>query len=692
MLVAVLVVVVLALGGTVVALGMRHTSARPYVSTPTVTTLVDVSTLGDDYHLLPLNGPGQVSLTSGTVTVVRLGGSRGQALVGIDSSTQSGYPAWMVPLNLTTDAQASSDPSAPAGCVLSGSALTCADGITRDAGTGRAIPTTTATSTTSTSPVPTQSGDTTGGSPSTPPGSTGTGSSAGTSATTGTDAAQSSAGAPEGGTTVSREVGTKATEDLPFATDGRGIVNASGASVPDVTLTAGRPVWSASTMVDEAFGPITRPDASTMWVMSDGSTVWGIKGSTVAWHLDLGSDGAALNGLGTTSAPHWVVASGTVVLGQTAGIVGLDAKTGEQLWRLDTPLDSWFLSGDDVVIETKGTIALAHFPLGAPVTAESGQSGAFVPPSTVKPPTTDELAQATLEVPEGCAAFAFEGGTDTATFAGGKTTSPMGYGTVSMKATTYSVMGGQPVTVTLLNCFGGGNSSYDVVAVYDADKKLIGSVDQYADQEHPVFQGDTESMQISGVSAVGDTLTVDVPHIGLYGDAGCRACQTSGSATGTFTWDGDRLATTDIVYHTPNGDVRTPSEEAVQRFYDAVATGDDDYADPFMSSGAKESLSRAVDTTGFTYRTAFFVHGGKVSCTLVGPNLFGVNPTEWIAGAGVDFSPDIVKAGDTVCGLFRGTSTSIYLGPDGGHTAEYMILSGTEDGSLRVAAIGAQAG
>lgn len=669
--------VALVAAGSVVALTAMDASSTAYSTSPTITTLVDITTLGSDFHVLALDGRDRATLTSGTMTVVRMGGDRGQALVGIDSTSHTGYPAWMVPFT-----PPDSDSSSSAACTLSGSTFTCADGITRDVTTGRSSTSTTAVSA-SASATPAPSGSSADVAP-------------GGSPTADARATQSGGSVPSTTTPQSHRLDSEPTADVPWSVDGTSLKDSAGAVIDGLDLTADTPVWAASTTVSRTLGSVPLPGDTTAWVVSDSVAMWGLQGSTVSWHLDLGADGGSLNGLGTDSSPRWIVADGAVVLALSGGMVGLDARTGRQLWRIATPLDSWFSTGQQIVMETRGTLAFADFSAPSSSGVQSGQSGQLVAPTTTKAPTLDDLKNSTLEVSKGCLDTARRGSEVTtgasATFKDGVATFAGGDGQITIVDSASTIMDGQPVTAVVLTC--GPPDAYDVVELYGTDRSLLAFSDASATADDRIVQGFTPHARYLDLAAIGDTLTFDVPHVGVYGDQKCNGCPAGASATATLTWDGTDLVPAGVVYHVAGNNVRVPSDADVQKLYDAVSKGDDAYAARHMSPSAIAELRVTYGLSTTTVRSVQFAPGGVVTCALAGPvdydpagglldGMIGVRDHEALVGTWLGISP-----GDTVCGVLRGSSGETLLDPDGSSYRVFMVLRGTPDGSVYVKSLG----
>ena len=130
-------VVLLVVGGVAgYALG-RSGAHSGHAERPGLGTVTNVSSLGEDPALAPLDRAGSMAIEHDGLTLVRLTTDTADAVVALDPASTSAYPAWMAPLptEVTSDALS---------CRVEGDGLVCNDAVTIDLTTGAATFVTTA--------------------------------------------------------------------------------------------------------------------------------------------------------------------------------------------------------------------------------------------------------------------------------------------------------------------------------------------------------------------------------------------------------------------------------------------------------------------------------------------------------------------------------------------------------------------
>jgi len=130
----------------------------------------------------------------------------------------------------------------------------------------------------------------------------------------------------------------------------------------------------------------------------------------------------------------------------------------------------------------------------------------------------------------------------------------------TMRALQPGVFDGSPVMIAVLRCYGGGNTAFDAIAVYDSDKALIGSVDHVMQDDI----GETPDLVIENLRSVGNTVIYTMPGLQTAGDGYCHAC--TGSAEATI--DG---STYTITGSAPYVDTSTPAASGLKS-YDITIT------------------------------------------------------------------------------------------------------------------------
>lgn len=484
------------------------------------------------------------------------------------------------------------------------------------------------------------------------------------------------------GTTSARLEATP-TDKTPLSIDDSGHVSSDGTEVTGLQFAAGTPVWAAKAVEKDG-----------LWVLSDGAVLAGVKDGKQLWGTSLPENSAEINGLGTGTAPHWIASADAVVFASPNGIHAVDPVKGKDIWTIDTPVTSWVGSTDAIVV-VNGTMASV---LGA--NGSKSADGTPAPPSTT---STIDLANTTLDVPEKCAQVFGSGAAgqgNSVTFANGmvKGDAPSGGGApgaIQMMETHPALLSGKPASVVLLNCNGGGNYSLSSLAAYDTEAHLLGALDL---EWLPHF-AHLQEFQIDGLSVVGGTINFKASGLQLLGDKECNACRGSGTADISAAWNGQEFVTTDVVFHTPAGDVRVPKTTDVQTLYDAVASGDDNYAATYMSPQLIASLGNAVGSSGReTKRSVHFAEGNHVlDCSLAGPTKTASGSSgkvEFPGGNTIPIASSSAAHGDLYCPVVAsGDNADNWAKPmpntaGGVDYTIWLVLSGQPDGSFQVKELG----
>lgn len=339
-----------------------------------------------------------------------------------------------------------------------------------------------------------------------------------------------------------------------------------------------------------------------------------------------------------------------------------------------------------------------------------------------KAPTLEELKNAELMMPAGCADYMYFDGdydgpdytAEPVQFTDGEApgSAPASSFTIGDVAVPLEAEDG-PATVVQISCFGGGSYQYPALAAYDADLELVGYVDSLADDYPRGWH--SEKPHFSDVAIDGTTLTYTHEGIALFGDGPATAAPKSGTATMSWTHGEKGFQLTDTVLNTPEGPVRPVKKEDVQPFVDLLAAENFEGAESYWAS-PELVPDYAPGQTDFSTMEAPLQFGigdlvppGTVvdSCEIIGGGTFGPDYGygEWYEGpyfmkAGgqipipsmVKSNPDAEDAanthpGDTVC-LLRNDQS-----PPGGpesynQNGFHLILAGTEDGSVKVRVLG----
>ncbi|WP_210602538.1 hypothetical protein [Brevibacterium oceani] len=501
------------------------------------------------------------------------------------------------------------------------------------------------------------------------------------------------------------EVKDPDTEAVPVTVNDDGKLSSpSGNSYPDVNVDPDATVRMVGAGED---GP---------WVVSDGKTVIAVDGDSVLWKSELGERAATATGLGEPRLrPNWTIEDDVLVIADDAGVHGVAVDSGQELWRVDAELDSFTVSGTHLMIMSDSVLEVFDFTDSSDVDTVKADPGYNLGDggAIAKFPGADAFKNAKLSTPPGCVEFGLayedyylgDGPLEPkpeheVEFSDGKASADDGhYSGIAMEEFRTTRMGTKAVTAVEFSCNGGGTYIYPSIGLYDEDLKLLDSIELWDDVEDRGNSADISGYApkpyFNSVSPMGQYLELNVGGIGVYGDDGCTACEKSANADALYRWDGKSFAHQDTVYHVPSGDVRTPVMAEVQKFAEAVATGNDTEASksatPEMMSSLDDVLGDGQTSNPPTVRSEQFPKGVKVdTCELIQPYEDGGYGGEYYFGNGKTMqylsARDEIRAGDTVCGVTT---------PDTGSGDEYymyLLLRGTPDGSVKVYEAGRQYG
>ena len=334
-------------------------------------------------------------------------------------------------------------------------------------------------------------------------------------------------------------------------------------------------------------------------------------------------------------------------------------------------------------------------------------------------PSLDELRNAALLIPPGCADYMYfdgeYGGADHGTtpvqFTDGEAPGNAPSSSYLLgDETAVLEADGRALTIVAVHCFGGGSYTYPALAAYDGDLELAGWMDTL-DENYPQ-PGTSPKPYLEDLAVTGSTLTYTHGGIELFGDQACSACEKSGTATMSWQWTGDGFISTDVVVHTPTGDVRQPSVEDAQAVADLLIAGDDAAADYFIEGtvnpplvdGQTDFSTLGEDGTLDFGRADVVPPGTRVdSCEVIGGGTLSED-----FGYGSFYGPYFMRDGSeiTSSSMARGTGDAAYethpgdvvcllqndqdppLGEFYDQSGFHLILQGTDDGSVVVRVIG----
>lgn len=303
---------------------------------PTAATLVDLSTLGSDLKLMPIEEQGQLFIAHGADILIGVENDELQALVAIDPESSTAYPSWQ--WTFPADAGA---------CHVTSSSIDCeGQGLYKitDSGPVPVVPKPTAPSgsgtqagpeTASPSPEDQAGPETERPSEEKPDEEVGEepyeeaeegtveGPEEELGSQPGTQNGQSGAEPEEGSgkagipASVSVALEKEPNQDVPYAVTGSSLVDKDGA-VLATGLSAGS-YW-------------TLHDSSDTWVISNGIDLLGVKGSEVLWEDQLPSGSSEVNGFDTETGPTWAISGDVFLVATPQAVLALDAQTGEEQW------------------------------------------------------------------------------------------------------------------------------------------------------------------------------------------------------------------------------------------------------------------------------------------------------------------------------------------------------------------------
>ena len=602
----------------------------------------DLSNLGKEPTAASFDSSGTTALVNKQLMILRVLADRRETLVALSPSSSASHAAWQVPV-----------PDELAGqnlnCKMSAKTLDCGERISIDLASGVNSPAKRSTvsaaepaePTTASSQEPggssTSAGEPTSStepSAAASPARSSETSSAG-SATPSASDAPTSASVP-----ASVRLGNAPTAGVPLSISEDGTVSVNKDKVSGLTLDGTKPVWAARVEAPRKVVGVNLPSSREVWVVSDGVSVAALDGSTVLWSSKLPDGAGALNGLGSDTPPRWQMSKGAIVMAHPDSLRALDPVDGTTIWQVSTPVTSWAAGDGYVVVFNGSTTSVLAFDSGSSSTRATALPSS-APTSTAKPaPSLEELGGATLDVPTVCAdgfASVVRGTTKSqvvekmkdektsVTFSGGSATGAGANGpggsnsTLALKEAQPGFFGSSPVTVAVLECNSGTAAAFDVMAAYNEDKQMVGSLIMEGSNEI----GYTPATHMENLRVVGGTVLFTMPQFLVAGDMDCKACTGSGTATVAAQWDGDSLELFDVGYHLPTQDIHRPSLVEVQTVYDALSAKEDSKVTDQVDSAVLSSLDQPAGSTqagDATARSAYLPKGGKVStCLLAGP-------------------------------------------------------------------------
>jgi len=682
------------------------------VKAPILKAQQDLSNLGQEPTSGSFDSSGTTALVNKQLMILRVIADRRETLVALSLSSSASHAAWQAPV-----------PDELAGqnlnCTMSTKTLDCGERISIDLASGinsPAKPSTFSAAELTTAPSQEPGGSRT--SAGDPTSSTAPSADASPERASEASSTASTAPSPDASTTTSStgsvapsasdaptsasaptsvRLGHAPTADVPLSVSEDGTVSVNKDKVSGLTLDGTKPVWAARVEAPRKIVGVNLPSSREVWVVSDGVSVAALDGSTVLWSSKLPDGAGALNGLGSDTPPRWQMSKGAIVMAHPDSLRALDPIDGTAIWQVSSPVTSWAAGDGYVVVFNGSTTSVLAFDSGSSSTRTTALPTS-TPTSTATPaPSLEDLGSATLDIPTVCAdgfASVVRGTTKAqvaekmkdektgVTFSDGTATGAGANGlggsnsTVALKEAQPGFFGSSPVTVAVLECNSGTPAAFDVMAAYDGDKQMVGSLIMEGANEI----GYTPATHMENLRVVGGTALFNMPQFMVAGDMDCKACTGSGTAVVAAQWDGDSLELFDVVYHLPTQDIHRPSLVKVQTVYDALAAKEDNKVTDQVDPAVLSSLDQPAGSTqagDATARSAYLPKGGKVAtCMLAGPK----NSTFASMVIAEDLAP-----GSILCPITSEDQSKAWMQPVPTRTSQleygaWLIITPSEEG------------
>ncbi|WP_350269045.1 hypothetical protein AAFP32_10175 [Brevibacterium sp. CBA3109] len=441
-----------------------------------------------------------------------------------------------------------------------------------------------------------------------------------------------------------------------------------------------------------------------LWVVSDGQTLAAVNTDSVLWTQKLDPSAAEVTGLGDKRVtPSWVAVEGTLIIGASDGVKGLDTSTGDQLWKVSAPTEGFMVAGSQLRIQHEGAVSTFDFTDSSKdsvVTADKGFDENITVLPAPKLPSKDDVRNATLDVPPACADFAMRTDSKQA-FTDGKTAEGEFRESVAMHDITPSIGTPKPLVAIEFVCYSGGNLVTDSVGVYDQKLDLVTSIEPWSGDSDFHQLADFKRSIFSTIDLTGPYMTATLDNIAVYGDEDYNAAERKGAAELRFAWSKGGYEPQDVLFTADGKSVRVPKVEDVQKFVDAASKGDDEAAGAMATEEVMQGLNEVIgdesSSDPLTYRNLALQDGATVdTCELMGvvSEEFGdytmSNGVPLMEGIG-GFGADSLKAGDVICGL-KAQGETIDPDDDGSWYTAHLLLRGNEAGAVKVYSVSAYTG
>ena len=333
-------------------------------------------------------------------------------------------------------------------------------------------------------------------------------------------------------------VGVAADGALAYGLSGRSLIDDSGETVVEL------PDSSA------IYYGIAPSQKGLPTLISDGRTVVAVKGTKVVWSKTLSVGASAVNGFEEGQEPSWQEEGEVLLIAQPDGVLAIDVRSGEELWRIDTPVVSWRADQGTLVISQGTSVVALPFTdkdqagPGEPAKSGDDETGGkqlvvgaaqHVP----EPPSVEELMDSYIAIPASCRDESGMSG-PRVVFEGGVASSDKAM--VLMTGASTIVMAGELATVVSFDCWATGGDPVPAVAAYDTEMEMLGELP---------FSDDLAVMPwmllIDGLRGEGSAVQI------VVSTASGKLCpDCSSEAQVEMIWDGTSFVTTRVGDPPPN--------------------------------------------------------------------------------------------------------------------------------------------
>ncbi|MDO5722397.1 MAG: hypothetical protein Q4P06_07655 [Actinomycetaceae bacterium] len=355
-------------------------------------------------------------------------------------------------------------------------------------------------------------------------------------------------------------------------------VDLSGSVDPSVRL------WVFSyTAQASSWWPGSSKDTVTHLVVTPTNLV-AVTDGVKTWEYQPAEGFAELNGLDST--PKITLVGSTLIFATNAGIIGLDANTGEVVWTITTAVESWALDAGTILVTSDGN--LTSFDLETQAGSAEEQALTPTPPDPQNMALSKEdFRNGTYEVPplkvngithEGIILTYVDGVAATGQ------EDPF-RGLYAPYAASPIVRDGQ--VYTLVSMVFAVDTSYTRYSwgIYDHDLNLVDSFNSEDWPEGTKTYGYATAPQFFPPQVFGSLVQITSPTVAFKGDKDgtCPDLECSGEYTLNIRWTADGLVAEETTLTMDGEPLVPPKDEAVQALLDAWAMDDPDLARPYIT-------------------------------------------------------------------------------------------------------------